>query len=82
MFCIKRKVSKNEAVLDHLTSAVDRHLLDADPEPNFHFDADPDLDRIGIKTMRIHMRILPQFIQMFENRERKKFTVIRRNASL
>ncbi len=28
------------------SSVVDRHLFDADPDPNFHFDAelDPDLD--------------------------------------
>jgi hypothetical protein len=35
---------------------VDRHRLDADPDPNFLFDADPDQDR---HQMRIHMRILP-----------------------
>jgi hypothetical protein len=23
---------------------MDRHRLDADPDPNFHLDADPDLD--------------------------------------
>ncbi len=26
------------------TSVVDRHRFDADPDPNFHVDADPDLD--------------------------------------
>ncbi len=26
------------------TSVVDRHRCDGDPDPNFHSDADPDLD--------------------------------------
>ncbi len=26
------------------TSVVNRHRVDADPDPNFHVDADPDLD--------------------------------------
>jgi hypothetical protein len=34
---------------------VHRYRFDADPDPgqNFHVDANPDLDRIGIKTMPI-----------------------------
>jgi hypothetical protein len=59
--------------------------VDADPDPdldpNFYFDADPDPVQIGIKPMQIHMRILPQFLHMLKNRE-KKFIFIHSNASL
>ncbi len=41
-------------------SIVDRHRLDADPNPYFHFDADTDPDpaRVwnSIYTMPVHMR--------------------------
>jgi hypothetical protein len=30
--------------LSDLFIVVGRHRFDADPEPTFHFDADPDLD--------------------------------------
>ncbi len=54
---------------------MDRHPFDADTGPYFHFDADPVPNfhlmpiqiririRNGIKTMPIHMRILPQVLQ-------------------
>jgi hypothetical protein len=76
---------------------VDRHRFDPDPDldPNFHFDADPDHDpsfycilmaiRSGsgdIKIMPIHMRILPQGLHMFENKETFFFTFIYSDASL
>jgi hypothetical protein len=38
---------------------VDRNRIDADPDRNVHFDANPKLDR-----MPIHMRILPQILHM------------------
>jgi hypothetical protein len=41
------------------TSVVDRHRVDADPDPNIYVDADPD-PGIGIKLMPIFMRILPE----------------------
>ena len=41
------------------TSVVDRHRFDADP--------DPTRIRIGIKTIPILMRILPQVSHMLEN---------------
>jgi hypothetical protein len=65
------------------SSVVDRHRFDADsdPDPNFHFDADPDPDPEGIKTMPMHMRILPQVLHMLENRE-KKIIFIYSNGSL
>ncbi len=37
---------------------VDRHRVDADPDPNFYFDADPG----PVKTMPIHMWVLTQVI--------------------
>jgi hypothetical protein len=43
---------------------------DTDPDPNFHFDADPEPGpdpEIGINMMPIHMRILPQVLDMLEN---------------
>jgi hypothetical protein len=56
---------------------VDRHRFGADPDqdfyveadPNFHVDADPDpiRIRIGIRTMPILMRILPQVLHTMEN---------------
>jgi hypothetical protein len=39
---------------------VDRHRIDADPDPNFHFDADPG----SVKTMPIHMWVLTQVLQI------------------
>jgi hypothetical protein len=49
-------------------SVVDRHRFDADPDPKFHVDADPDQDRIDINMMPIFMRILlPQVSHKSEN---------------
>jgi hypothetical protein len=62
---------------------VDRHHVDADPDPNFHFDADPGPDSnrisilmpiqirilIGIRTMLSHMRILPQVLHVLQKSE-------------
>jgi hypothetical protein len=46
-------------------SAVDRDRFDADLDPKSHVDPDPDPERI--KTIPIHMLILPQVLQMLEN---------------
>jgi hypothetical protein len=50
-------------------SVGDRHRFDANPDPNFHDDAvpDPTRMRVGIRTMPIPMRILPQVLQLLEN---------------
>jgi hypothetical protein len=50
---------------------VDQHRFDADPDPNFHVDANSNQIQIrimtGIKTMPIFMRIPPQVLHMLEN---------------
>ncbi len=53
------------------TSVVDRHRFDAGPDPDFHVDADPDpiRIRIGIRTMPILMRILPQVLHTMGNQK-------------
>jgi hypothetical protein len=43
---------------------VDRHRNDADTDPNFHVDADPDPHPNAIKTMPILIRNLPQVSHM------------------
>jgi hypothetical protein len=50
---------------------VDRHRFDANPDPNFHGDADPDPTRIriGIKTLLILMQILSQVLHLLENQK-------------
>ncbi len=45
---------------DEAVLIVDRHRIDADPDPNFHFDADPG----SVKTMPIHMWVLTQVLQI------------------
>ncbi len=70
---------------------MDRHLFDVGPDPGldptFLFDADPDpiriRIRIGIKTMPIHMRILPQVLQYISWKIVQTFlTFVHSNASL
>jgi hypothetical protein len=60
---------------------VDRHRVDADPDPDSNLHITPIQNRIGIKTMLIHMRILHQVLNLLENK-RKHFTFIRRNPNL
>ncbi len=55
--------------MDKAVLIMDRHRFDADPGPNFHFDADPG----SVKTMPIHMWVLTQVLHI-ENRA-KNFTL-------
>jgi hypothetical protein len=55
-------------LLKLLSSVADRFDADPDPNPNFHSDADTLRIRIAIKTMPIHMWILPHVLHMLQNR--------------
>ncbi len=49
------------------SNVVDRHRIDAGPDPNFHVDADQIRIRIGFKMMPISMGIITQVLHMMEN---------------
>jgi hypothetical protein len=62
---------------------IDRHRFNADLDPNFHFDANQiQIWICGIKTMLIHMRILPYVFYRCVREIRGKITFIHNNESL
>ncbi len=46
---------------------MDWHNFDADPDPNFYVDDDPDLNADWHQMMPILMQILSQVSHMLEN---------------
>jgi hypothetical protein len=61
-------------------SVVDRHRVDAEPDPNFDVDADQDPDSgSGFVSHAIHS--YPKFLHMLKNKEKFR-TFIHNNVSL
>jgi hypothetical protein len=70
----KKKKSRTERLNwikeNESNSVVDRHCFDADPDPNFYVDADPDLDpdwHLNNAILMRILRILFQVLHMLEN---------------
>jgi hypothetical protein len=66
-------------LLGPISSVVDRHRFDADPDQTFHFKADPDLDWHR-NNADPHADLTPSFTQVGELG--KHFTFIHSNAGI